>query len=122
MTANERREKIAKECCYELFKVISSGIDDKPEALAERWAGCHKAVTDALDSDTELLRGALETAIKCGDTQREKLAAAREALEHVVTVLGPDPGGCSECCEGCEVEMSEALHAAGAALRKIRNG
>jgi hypothetical protein len=46
-------------------------------------------------------------------------ARLREALQHVLDVLGPNGGTCREnVCEGCKYEMTEAVDTARAALQE----
>lgn len=58
-------------------------------------------------------------ATRCCDeleSLRRERDAKVEALEEVVSVLGPDGSGCGECCDGCHAEMRMAFDAALAAL------
>lgn len=44
--------------------------------------------------------------------QIEEVLGPWSALRRIVQVLGPETAGCGDCCEGCNVEMSEALRIA----------
>lgn len=45
------------------------------------------------------------------------LAVARAALEHIITVIGPNPTRCcTHKCEGCRYEIADAIQAAKCAL------
>jgi len=42
----------------------------------------------------------------------DSLLNARRALLDIIQILGPNKFDCPNCCEGCNVEMHEALQIA----------
>ena len=53
---------------------------------------------------------------RSGTEYNDGLLKARKALREIINVLGPNDYTCPNCCEGCQVEMQEALHTAKRAL------
>lgn len=76
--------------------------DDEVTELVAHWREGRDEVANALQRESDENFGIAEGYAK--------------ALRQIVSTLGPAPAGCSECCEGCNCEMDEALRIASEAL------
>jgi hypothetical protein len=45
-----------------------------------------------------------------------RIQALEKALRNIVNMLGPEPPSCTDTCDGCLAEMTEALRIAKEAL------
>lgn len=79
--------KPAKKAWSDLLRMIATSTAMTPDEVAAKVIEGAEIIQRAIDESHEVLRAGFETALACGDSQRERLADLKRQLAEALAVL-----------------------------------